>query len=130
MIYSKEMVVPQNTLFTNPFTDEIEIVEGVIKRVWVRWRWGSAGLCGCAIFRGGSQCWPTTLGEWFPSTTLDTEFIESYIVDDEPLRLLIRAYNHDILYPHKLWVGVSVLRPRYPSGVIAFADFLAGWGES
>ena len=110
MIYSQEIVIPANTLLAVPSERQLDGVEGGVKRVWVRWRWGSGNLCGAAIYRAGFQVWPTTGNQWFPSSTLDTEFAEDYDVSDEPLHFIIRAYNLDDTYAHTLWVGVSVMR--------------------
>jgi len=125
MIYCKEISIPANTQAVLPYKAQVDVVEGIVKRVWVRWRWGSANLGGCAIFRAGFQLWPTTLREWFPSTTQDTVFDEGYKVDDEPLHLIIKSYNLDTLYQHKLWVGFSVLRPKYTSGILEWLEFIS-----
>jgi len=122
MIYSQEIIIPANTLAGLSLSRQLDIVEGVITRVWVRWRWGSANLCGAAIYRAGFQVWPTTGSEWFPSAIQDTEFAEDYEVTDEPMHFIIRGYNLDDTYPHTLWVGMSVLRPRTDSRV---ADLMA-----
>ena len=125
MIYCKEISIPANTLVTIPITEQIDVVEGIIKRVWVRWRWGSADLGGCSIYRGGFQVWPTTLRQWFTSTVFDTVFDEQYILNDEPLHFVIRAYNKDTMYPHKVWVGFSVLRPKYTAGILEWLEFMS-----
>lgn len=126
MIYCKEISIPANTARAVQKLDQIDVVEGVVKRVWVRWRWGSADLAGCAIFRGGFQLWPTSLGEVFPSSIHETVFDEMYLVDDEPLHFIVRAYNTDDTFPHKLWVGFSVIRPKYSQGIMEFMEYLAG----
>lgn len=128
MIYSQEIVIPPNTVRQFPIRSEIAVVEGVVKRVWVRWRWGSADLGGCAIFREGFQLWPTTGSEWFYSSEHETVFDEIYPVTDEPLQFIIKAYNEDDTFPHKLWIGFSVIRPRYTQGLMEFMEFLSGGG--
>ena len=128
MIYCKEIVVPANTVEYVPLTSQIDIVEGVVKRVWVRWRWGSADLAGCAIFRGSSQVWPSTLGQWFHSSVHETVFDEMYLVDDEPLHFIVKSFNEDDTFPHKLWVGFTVIRPKYAQGLMEFLEFISGGG--
>lgn len=128
MIYCKEIVIPSGTAMKFPLRSQVDVVEGVVKRVWVRWRWGAADLAGCAIFRGGFQLWPTTLGEWFHSSEHETVFDEQYLVDDEPLHFIVKAYNEDDTFPHKLWIGFSVIRPRYTQGLMEFMEFLSGGG--
>jgi len=128
MIYSQEIVIPSNTMRDFPIRSEIDIVEGVVKRVWVRWRWGSADLGGAAIFREGSQIWPTTGGEWFYSSIHETVFDEMYVVGEEPLHFVVRSFNEDDSFAHKLWIGFSVIRPRYTQGLMEFMEFISGGG--
>ena len=128
MIYCKEITIPANTARVVQKLDQIDVVEGVVKRVWVRWRWGSADLAGCAIFRGGFQLWPTSLGEVFPSSIHETVFDEMYLVDDEPLHFIVRSFNADDSFPHKLWIGFSVIRPKYAQGLMEFMEFISGGG--
>ena len=128
MIYCKEIVIPANTARVVHQLDQIDVVEGVVKRVWVRWRWGSADLAGCSIFRGGFQLWPTSLGEVFHSSIHETVFDEMYLVDDEPLHFVVRSFNEDDTFPHKLWIGFSVIRPKYTQGLMEFMEFISGGG--
>ena len=126
MIYCKEISIPANTTAETPLSSQIDVVEGVVKRVWVRWRWGSADLGGCAIFRGGFQVWPTSAAQWFPSSVHDTVYDEMYYLGDEPLHFIVRSFNLDDTFPHKLWVGFSVIRPKYAQGIMDFMEYLAG----
>lgn len=128
MIYCQEILIPANTIRTVPLRSEIDIVEGVVKRVWVRWRWGSADLAGCAIFREGFQLWPTTGGEWFHSSIHETVFDELYLVGEEPLHFIVRSFNEDDTFPHKLWVGFTVLRPKYTQGMLEWLQFISSGG--
>ena len=128
MIYCEEVLIPANTVKLIPLTTQLDVVEGIVTRVWVRWRWGSANLAGAAIFRGGFQVWPSTAGRWFPSTIFDTVFDEAYLIDDEPLHFILRTYNEDTRFPHRVWIACSVLRPQYTEGLIGLMDYLTGQG--
>jgi len=129
MLYSKEIIIPANTSKETPVATLLPVVNGIVKRVWVRWRWGSANLCGCKILRGTFQLWPTALGQWFPSTTFDTTFEEQYTMGDEPLNFVVKGYNLDDTFPHTLWVAMLVLREEgagYPMSELG----MPGWGSS
>ena len=127
MLYSKEIIIPANTTKDNPFSANLPVVNGIVKRVWVRWRWGSANLCGCKILRGAFQLWPTALGQWFPSTTFDTTFEERYTVDAEPMHFMVMGYNLDDTFPHTLWVATLVLREDGLGWGLTEAG-MPGWG--
>jgi len=126
MIYSGEIVVPANTSKAIPISDQVDVVQGVVRKVWVRWRWGSANLCGCKVFRGGFQLWPSSLGEWFPSNVQDVAFDAEYEVTAEPFHFIIRAYNLDDTYDHTLWVGFSLLRGSMVGNLLGMLRVLGG----
>ena len=128
MLYSKEIEIPANTTKTDPLIVNLDVVEGMVKRVWVRWRWGSANLCGCRISRWSSQMWPRTLREWFPASLHDTTFEEAYLVTDEPLEFVIESYNLDDTYPHTVWVAVLVLQPVVSENIARFLEYINSGG--
>jgi len=110
MIYAGHLVIPANRLKAVPLTTQIDVVEGVVQRVWVRWHWGPGNLCGVRIYRGGFQLWPTSLGEWFGSSIAETVFEGAYELTAEPLHFVIEGYNEDDTYDHEVWLGFEVLR--------------------
>lgn len=111
MLYSLDISIPANTPRTALLVSELQLCGGVIKRVWIRWRYGSASLCGCRIMRESRQIWPTDLTQWFISCPTDVVFDEYYELSDVPYSVTIEAYNNDDTYPHSLWVAFSVMRP-------------------
>lgn len=126
MIYCKEISILSGTAMKFPFRSQVDVVEGVVKRVWIRWEWGSACLAGCAIFRGGFQLWPTTAAQWFHSSIHETTFEENYPLRDEPLHFIVNAYNVDDTFPHRVWVAFLVLRPRHGRHLMGLMDYLSG----
>ena len=111
MLYSLEIPIPANTSREALLASDLQMCAGVIKRVWVRWRFGSARLCGCRIMRESRQIWPTNLTEWFVSCPNDVVFEEYYELSDVPYGVTIEGYNLDDTYPHTLWVAFNVMRP-------------------
>jgi len=128
MLYSKEISIPPNTIKTAPLTTYLDVVEGTVKQVWVRWYWGSGNLCGCRLFRGGFQLWPLSLTEWFLSSPYPFSFEEAYQITDEPLELKIEAYNLDDTFPHTVWLAVLVLRQETSQRMADFMEYLGGEG--
>jgi len=126
MLYSKEIEIPPNTTRFDPLAVILDVVEGTVKRVWVRWYWGSGNLCGCRLTRGGSQVWPTSLTEWFLSSPYPLTFEEAYPIPDEPLEITVEAYNLDDTFAHTVWVGVLVLRQETSRRMADFMEYMAG----
>ena len=130
MIYSQEIVIPANTPRQFPIRSEISVVEGVVKRVWIRWNWGSACLAGCAVFREAFQLWPTTGSEWFHSSIHETTFEELYTIRTEPLHFVIKSYNLDDTFDRRLWIGFSLMRYKYGTQLVGLLDYLTRGGEA
>jgi len=105
-------------------TDQVDVVEGVVRKVWVRWHWGPGNLCGVRIYRGGFQLWPTTLGAWFGSSVQETVFEGAYELRDEPLHFVIEGYNLDDTYDHEVWLGFEVLRESRDSRLLELVSAL------
>ena len=96
----------------------------------MRWRWGSANLCGCQILREERQIWPYTLGEWFRSMALDTSWEDVYTLDTVPFSFDIHSYNLDDTFEHELWLGMNIVRPVVSTGLVAFLNYLLKGGKS
>lgn len=130
MIYQTELVVPPQTVVYEPFEGRLAVNVGIVTQVWVRWRWGAGNLCGAQIYREGFQVWPSTMGVWFPSSQYDLTWEESYQVPDYPLEFIIRAYNEDDTFPHRLYVAVNLQRPDINQNVRDFMAFIANGGNN
>lgn len=111
MLFALDIPIPANTAKTAIRASDLQLCAGVIKRCWVRWRYGSANLCGCRILRESRQIWPSNPTQWFVSSPADTVWDEYYELSDVPYSLSIEGYNLDDTYPHSLWVAFSVMRP-------------------
>jgi len=125
MLFTKSVTIPANTTKANPLVASIPICEGVVKHVWVRWRWGSGNLCGCRIFYESFQIWPISLTQWFVSNVQDMDFDESFEMDGVPHVFRLEAYNEDDTFPHNLTVSFAILRPTKASGLTDFLQYLA-----
>lgn len=126
MLYSKTLEVPANTTILLPERTELHICIGVVRHVWIRWRWGGGNLCGVRMKHHEHQFWPRTGSEWFPSNVYPLDFAEMVNVDQEPLDIAIEAYNLDDTYPHTVWVAFNILRPILTPAVAGFLADIAG----
>jgi len=128
MLFSKSVAIPAKRTKANPLVTTFPICEGVIKRVWVRWRWGSGNLCGCRLFYESFQVWPLSMTEWFVSSPTELVFDEDYEIDDVPHEMRLEAYNEDDIFPHTLWIACSILRPGGSTRLSDFIDFMTKGG--
>lgn len=128
MFYSKEITISPQTEEKSPQRNTLTISLGVIKQIWVRWRWGSGGLCGARILHAEFQFIPLTPGEWIPSNVHPFTTPERYHVKDMPTELVIESYNLDEVYEHKVWVAVEIEREE-KSGIVQRLLEFAQFGE-
>ncbi len=80
---------------------------------------GSAGLLGCAVFDGGYQVWPSSLGRWFTGDSIVIGFDDVYLKESAPYSFNIFTYNTDDTYDHLVNVRIGLV-----SSEIFMARFL------
>ena len=112
MLVSTELTVPANTTKGAPFVDTLQLGYGVLRKCWVRWRYGVGDLAGCRISYHSIQIYPHTLNQWLPSFRESLEWDEYHLLDVHPYEFRIDAYNEDDSYEHKLWVAFLVIREQ------------------
>ena len=108
MLFCTELAIPANTPRSRPAVAKLQLTRGVVRHVWVRWRFGSGNLCGCVVRWHRFQIWPLTGSSWIPSSSLDLSFDEDFTLVREPYEVEIEGYNTDEIYSHKVWVGLNV----------------------
>ena len=128
MIYCVELAVPANTAKTDPCEVLLPTNWGTVTQVWVRWRWGSGNLCGVSLWREGSQVWPSSVDQWFPSNTQELTWQEWYLVPDHPLDFVVKAYNLDDTFPHTVWIAINLQRPSVSANLAKFLEYLTKGG--
>lgn len=126
MLYSSLVTIPHNTTPAAPLRFRMKVADGVVRKVWVVWRWGSGNLCGARINYEEVQVWPSSPGEWLTSIPHEIEFEEDYVIRGVPRFFHVYAYNVDDTFDHDLWVAFSVLRPSISSRL---EDFMRWMGK-
>lgn len=124
MIFSSELLIPANTTMGDPARKLFDITSGVINQVWVRWRYGSGGLCGVRVKYAEFQMFPYSIGEWLRSNREAITWEERYAVDNAPFELAIEAYNLDDTFDHRVFVAVNILRINVSESATALAKEL------
>lgn len=125
MLYTQDLLIPKLTTNKAPLRVTFKVTKGTVRRVWVRWRWGSANLCGARMLYHEFQHWPHAIGRWFPSTTHDLVFSSEVELRNEPFEIALEGYNEDDTYPHRVWVAFEIHREVIPRALAAFFDYFA-----
>jgi len=112
MFFSKSLLIPPNTPRAELVRATIRVTQGVVKHVWVRWRWGVSADGGARILYQGFQFWPLAIGQWFPLSPDPLDFEDYIPLRADPYILTIEAYNEDLVYDEELWIAVSVMQER------------------
>jgi len=58
------------------------------------------------------QHWPLAANEWIPSSYFPLDFAEGLELGTDPYEIVIRAYNLDKRWQHKLWVAFEIEREK------------------
>lgn len=128
MLFSKWIEIPTDRAQTNPYSEVIKVCKGTVTRVWVLIPVPSAWCCGVQVWYSTSQVWPTSRTEWIPGGMVQMDFEESLKIDQPPLEFEVRCFNTDVKNKHKVWVGISILRPTISSRLREFLGWI-GQGE-
>jgi len=120
MFFSKALLIPPNTPILAPVSETIKVTEGVVRHVWVRWRWGTGNLCGVRMTHNEFQFWPLSLGTWFPSSEYPIDFADSIPIQDDSRSIVVSGYNLDDTFPHTVWVGFNIVREHVTAELLGF----------
>ena len=126
MFYSRTLTIPSKTYQASPVRANMRLSEGIVRRVWVRWRWGTGGLCGVRMRYREYVHWPLSQEEWFPSTPSPLEFADSFKLSDVPSTIVLEGYNIDDTFDHTVWVAFDIQRPMMSEGMRGFLQDVGG----
>ena len=119
MVYTIPITTGKNTSKSNPDRTILSVTKGLVYKVELDFPPGSAGLLGCAIFDGGYQVWPSSLGNWFTGDSIVIGFDDVYLKESAPFQFNIFTYNTDDTYDHLVNVRIGLV-----SSEIFMARFL------
>ncbi len=120
MLFMAELTVPQNTLETNPVTQELVLTRGTITRVSVAFPPGPSGLVHVILKNKAFQLWPSS-----PETSLAWDdyvisWAEDYEINEYPFNLTLVGWSEDTIYSHKVTLWLELL-----AGAIGWKGFLS-----
>lgn len=102
------LTIPVNTAIENPLIYTMSLPLGMVKRLWVEFPKGCAGLAGVKIIRGVRQIFPLPDGVWLRSDNSVLNFAFSHAINQDPFSVDIVGYNLDDTYPHTIWFGFEM----------------------
>jgi len=107
MIYGITITTGKGTVRYAPSVNRLYVTKGLVYKIEIDFPPGSAGLLGVAIYDGGFQVWPSTLGEWFTGDGILISFDDVYLKETEPYVFDIYTYNEDDTYDHSVTVRLG-----------------------
>jgi len=126
VLFSKWITIPKSIESSDPYEDTIKVCKGTVRKVWVLIPVPSAWCVGIQIWYASWQMWPTSRTEWLPGGMVRMKFEDSVEIDQPPLHFTVKGYNDDTVNAHKIWVGISVLRPTITSQMRQFFELFEG----
>lgn len=123
MRYQQSLTIAANTAETDAVSARMRLTVGKISAATIAFPAGCQGLVGVRVLRGGHQLWPTAIAEWFVSDDFIIHIEEGYYLTDEPLELVLQAYNVDEEYSHTITLSIDLIEPA--ADPIAMLDNIA-----
>ena len=110
MLFCQDINIPPNTTPDAPYRTFIDVTTGNIKIISVRFRYGSANLCGVRLLYAEFQFCPLSMGEWIVSSPYPYEFEGGFLIEDVPHQITVECYNLDDTFNHHVLVGMDIVR--------------------
>jgi len=108
VIYTLDFTIPITATAENPQHSVLQVTKGLVYRVEFQFPAGCAGLAYVAVFDGGFQLWPSTLGEFFHTDNFTIAFDEMYLKSSAPYQLDFYGFNLDETYPHTVYCRIGL----------------------
>lgn len=121
MLFKASIMIPANTLSTDPTIEMLPIAHGIITEFMVRPRPGHAALAHLVILHHEHQIAPSTEGMSLSGDAFPIDWEEYYESYQPPYELKLKGWNDDDTYPHTFDVFVAVL-PRKAIIALAVTD--------
>lgn len=109
MIYTLDFTIPITATKAAPQHSVLEVTKGLVYRVEFQFPAGSAALAYMAVFDGGFQVWPSTLGEFFHTDNWTIAFDDPYLKSAAPYQFDFYGYNLDETYPHTIYARIGMV---------------------
>ena len=128
MRYRRGIWIPAGRLASDPKIEVLEVVPGVITEVEINFPAGHSGLTYVQIFYNERQIFPTTPGVAFRGDDTLITFDESWPIREVPCELEILGWAPLTVYPHTVFVSVTILEDKEFAGFFSqFADLPEGF---
>jgi len=110
MEFTYPIPVEPSTSEASPKRVSTPLSVGTLKKVFLYFPWGCAGLVGIRILHYEHQLYPTNPSEWFTGNEVPIEFESEYEIVEGWNEFKVEVYNEDDFYNHTPFVCFNVLR--------------------
>ena len=112
MWYRYYLTVPRGTTRIRPARKEIELPEGVVTKVRVRFPPGPRGQVYTAVYQGAHKMWPRGEGNYAWGDDEPIEMSE-HVRNIVGWHYFLEGYAPDTSYDHTIWWDFNVLEKEY-----------------
>jgi len=109
MIYTANILIPENTPADKPIREPIQVVNGLVYKIEIAFPPGPEGTAHIVINDGGFQVWPSSPGVDFASDDYTISFDDTYLKTTDPLEFQVYGYNTDEINPHTIQVRIGMV---------------------
>ncbi len=108
MAYFLELIVPPSTTRAAPVSADIDFQPMIVHGVEIIHPTGCASLVGVWIEHHGARLWPVNTDQYFRGNGSPIRFSPERELSENPLTLIVKAYNDDTLYTHRPLILLDV----------------------
>jgi hypothetical protein len=124
MILVQDILIPANTLASNPVKQVFRLDRGLIYQIDIQFPTGCAGLVNIWLQWGGMQIYPSLSGNYFRGDGEVISFQDTRWLLSEPYEFLICGYSAGTTYDHRIQVRIGIAdKDEYISRFIPSISF-------
>lgn len=128
MRYTKDFVIPSNSLYTNPYRETIRLEVGVITQFIIRFRNGCHYRVAIQILDSLYQLCPASPGEGLYGND-DTFIIPmDYPINTQPFELILLGWSDGTVFDHNITIMIDVQEPQLDQPGFTLAQLLTAGG--
>lgn len=108
MLFQATLTIPPDTPESDQVSVRLPVSSGITDYVFVCFPPGPRALARVSIWYHSTQLWPFTPGEYFEWDGYVFAFRDRIVIEQEPLELVVRGWNEDDSFEHKITFMVTI----------------------
>lgn len=122
MLFTWDIIVPANTLKTEPKEETLKLSAGVVTHIGVKFPAGCHGMVGVRLLHSEGQIMPVPRGEWVTGDDEEAAAVYHIEFGKEVELMKFQGISPGTNYKHTITVRITILSPLIAAPYKIFAD--------